>query len=158
MTVLTILGSVAAITVAVITIWNTATVSRLRVKLQVAGRARRERKRQAESIEHFAAKPALREIHDRFDELHKAYTSRDVPHDLRALWAKAFRLAGESPVRTPFQFGELVFHRDMGAMTIRKGPASITGREELDPLRIPPPPHSAIAIPHPSVSVIDSGE
>ena len=158
MTVLTILGSVAAIIVAVVTIWNTATFSRLRLRVRAARHARRERKRQAENIQHFAAEPALREIHDRFDELHSAYVSRDMPHDLRVLWTKAFRLAGKTPVGPPFRYRALEFHCDMTAMTIRKGSASITGREELDPLRIPPPPHSAIARTPPSLPVIEMRE
>ena len=108
MTVLTILGSVAAIIVAVVTIWNTATFSRLRLRVRAARHARRERKRQAESIKRFGADPALREIEDRFDELHDAYTSKDVPYELRVVWTKVFRLAGEAPVRPPFQYRALV--------------------------------------------------
>ena len=158
MTVLTIVGSVAAIIVAVITIWNTATVSRVHIKIQAERRARHVRKRQSESIKRFAAEPALAEIADRFDELHDAYTSKDVPYDLRVVWNKVFRLVGKAPVTLPFQYGTLVFHWDMSAMNIRKGSASITGREELDPLRIPPPPHSAIARTLPSMPVIPTND
>ena len=158
MTVLAILGYVAAIVVAVITIWNTATISRLRLRVRTALYARRERKQLAERIKRFAAEPALVEIEDRFDELHKAFESRDVPFDLRGLWAKVFRLAGRAPVKPPFQYGELVLHWDMSAMTIRKGAASITGWEELDPLRIPPPPYSATAVNPPPVPVVDKAK
>ncbi len=158
MTVLAILGSVAAIVVAVITTWNTATVSRLRLRGWVALHARHERERQAESIKRFAAEPAMVEIEDRFDELRQAFESRDVPFDLRVLWAGVFRLAGRAPVKPPFQYGELVFHWDLSAMTIRKGSASITGREQLDPLRIPPPPYSAVTMPRPPVVVVKKVE
>ncbi len=154
MTVLAILGYVAAIVVAVITIWNTATVSRLRLRIRVALHARRDRKHQTESTKRFAAEPAMVEMEERFDDLHKAFEARDVPFDLRVLWAKVFRLADRAPVKPPFQYGELVIHWDMSAMTIRKGAASITGREELDALRIPPPPHSAIAMPGLPISVV----
>lgn len=158
MTVLAILGYVAAIVVAIITIWNTATVSRLRLRVRSARDASREQKQLTESIKRFAAEPAMVEIEDRFDELRKAFESRDVPVDLKVLWAKVSRLAGRAPVNPPFQYGDLVFHWDMSAMTIRKGAASITGWEELDPLRIPPPPYSATARPAPSVPVIDTDE
>ena len=158
MTVLAILGYVAAIVVAVITIWNTATVSRLRLRVRVVLYARRERKLQAESTRRFAVEPALVEIEGRFDELREAFEARDVPFDLRVLWAKVFRLIGRAPVKPPFQYGELVIHWDMSAMTIRKGDASITGWEELDPLRIPPPPYSAMAMPSPPTSVVKNIE
>lgn len=158
MTVLAILGYAAAIVVAVITIWNTATVSRLRLRVRASLYARRERKRLTERIKRFAAESALIEIEDRFDELHSAYVSRDVPYDLRVLWTKAFWLAGKAPVGPPFRYGALEFHWDMSAMTIRKGSASITGRDELDPLRIPPPPHSAMAVNPPPVPVIDKAK
>ncbi len=68
MTVLAILGYVAAIVVAVITIWNTATVGCLRLGVWGALYARRERRRQTESIKRFAAEPAMVEIEDRFEE------------------------------------------------------------------------------------------
>jgi len=158
MTILAILGYVAAIVVAVMTIWNTATVSRLRLRVRVALHNRRERRRQMESIKSFAAEPAMVEIEDRFDELCKAFESRDVPFDLRVLWAKVFRLVARAPVNPPLQYGELVIHWDMSAMTIRKGAASVTGWEELDPLRIPPPPHSAMAPTLPAIPVIHRDE
>lgn len=160
MTVLAILGYVAAIVVAVITIWNTATVSRMRLRVRGAGAlyARRERKRQTENTRRFAAEPAMVEIEERFDELRKAFESRDVPFDLRVLWAKVFRLIGRAPVKPPFQYGELVIHWDMNAMTIQKGDASITGWAELDPLRIPPPPYSAMAPTLPAIPMIQGDE
>ena len=158
MTVLAILGYVAAIVVAVITIWNTATISRLRLRARAALYARGERKRQTESVKRFAAEPAMVGIENRFDELHKAFESKNVPFDLRVLWAKVFRLVGRAPVKPPFQYGELVFHWDLSAMTIRKGAASITGWEELDPLRIPPPPYSAVTMPRPPIVVVEKVE
>ncbi|MYD88230.1 MAG: hypothetical protein F4152_01305 [Dehalococcoidia bacterium] len=158
MTVLAILGYVAAILVALITIWNTATVGRLRLGVRVALHNRRERRRQMKSARRFAAEPAMVEMEERFDELHRAFESRDVPFDLRLLWAKVFRLAGRAPIKPPFQYGELVIHWDMSAMTIRKGAASITGWEELDPLRNPPPPHSAMAPTLPAIPVIQRDE
>ena len=158
MTVLAILGYVAAIVVAIITIWNTATASRLRLRVRAALYARSERKQLTERIKGFAAEPALVEIEDRFDELHSAYISRDVPYDLRILWTKTFWLAGKAPVGPPFRYGALELHWDPSAMTVRKGAASITGWEELDPLKIPPPPHSAMAVNPPPVPVIDKAK
>ena len=144
MTVLVILASVAAIAVAVITIWNAAAVSQQRLRVQRAIRERRVRKQLVEQTTSFASEPTLVEFEDRFDELLKAYEAKRLPGDLAALWARAFRLAGESPVGTPFRYGALVVHRDMNAMTVRKGSASITGGERLKVYPIPLSPRSAI--------------
>ncbi|MXW26865.1 MAG: hypothetical protein F4Z77_11325 [Dehalococcoidia bacterium] len=89
------------------------------------------------------------EFEDSFDEFHKALESKDVPFDLRVLWARPSGLPAEHQSSRPFQYSELVVHWDMSAMTVRKDAASTTGWEELDPLRIPPPPHSVIAMPDP---------
>ena len=144
MAVVAILGSVAAAVVAVITVWNTTTVSGQRLRVQRAVRVRRERKELARQIASFAAEPALVEFEDRLDELVDAYAAKQIPHDLAALWSQVFRLAGASPVGRPFQYGVLVVHRDMNAMTIRRGSDSMTGLDWLDPYRIPPPPLSAV--------------
>lgn len=137
MTVLTILGSVAAIIVAAIAIWNTAPVSRQRVRMQRVIQERRERRQLAHEVASFASEPVLIEIEDRFDELVTAFESKQIPDDLIALWAHTFRLTGESPVGRPFRYGTLVVHRDRNAMTVQRGSDSITGQEWFDPYRIP---------------------
>ena len=143
MTLLTILGSVAAIIVAVITVWNTTTVSRQRRRIADALRTRRERKALAREVASFAAEPALVEFEARFDELAEAYEAKQIPHELRVLWAQVFRLAGESPVGRPFRYRALEVHQEMIAMTVRKGGRSITGRERLEVHSIPLAPRSA---------------
>jgi len=153
-TALTILGSVAAIVVAVITIWNTTTVSAQRLRAQRAIRARREREELAKQKDRFAAEPALVEFEARFDELAEAYESKQVPHDLRVLWAQVFQLARESPLGPPFRYGALEVHRDMNAMTVRKGAASITGRDWLEVYPIPVAPRSAVNLPSAPIPVI----
>ena len=105
MTVLTILGSVAAISVAVITIWNTAPVSRQRARIQRAIRDRLKRRQLATEVESFASEPALIEIEDRFSDLMTVYESKRIPRDLAALWGEVLRLARESPVGLPFRYG-----------------------------------------------------
>ncbi len=144
MTVLTILGSIAAIVVAVITIWNTNTASRQRQRIQRAFEERRARRRLEQQVEHFRTQPALVQLEQRFDELHAAYTARSVPHDLAQLWSRVFVLSRESPLGTPFKYGALELHRNAGAMTVRKGPSSITGSDRLGPFRIPLAPQSAV--------------
>lgn len=70
---LTILGSVAAIIVAVLTIWNTAPVSRQWLRVQRAIRECQARTQLAKQAATLASEPALVEFEDRFDELLKAY-------------------------------------------------------------------------------------
>lgn len=154
MEALTILGSVAAIIVAVITIWNTTLVSRQRLRFQRAVRVRRERNALVRQIADFTAEPALVELENRFDELVDACAAKQVSCDLAVLWAQVFRLAGASPVGRPFQYGVLVVHRDMNAMTVRRGSHSITGQEWLDPYRIPPPPLSAVKLSSSAILVV----
>ena len=154
MTVLTILGSIAAIVVAVITIWNTAPVGRLRVRVHRAIEERRGRRHLAKEVASFASEPALIEIEDRFSELVTAYESHRIPRDLADLWSRVFRLAGESPMGRPFRYGTVAVHRDMNAMMIQRGQDSITGQEWLDAHRIPPPPRSAVRAPSSPLSVI----
>lgn len=140
MTVLAILGSVAAIIVAMIRIWNTDTVSGQRYRAQCAVRDRRERKALRKRIEIFASEPALVQSEARFNDLVEAYEAKRIPHDLRLLWAQVFRLAGVSPVGRPLQYGALEVHQEMIAMTVRKGSASVTGREwlEVHPISLSP--------------------
>lgn len=154
MTALTILGSVAAIVVAVITIWNTTTVSAQRRRIHGAIRSRRECIELAKRTDRFAAEPALIEFEVRFDELADAYESKQVPHDLRVLWAQVFQLARESPLGPPFRYRALEVHRDMNAMTVRKGVASVTGREWLEVCPIPLAPRSAIHSPSAPIPAI----
>jgi len=142
-TLLGILGSVAAIIVAVITVWNTTTVSRQRRRIAGALRARRERRALARQVASFAIEPALVEFQARFDELADAYEAKQIPHDLLVLWAEVFRLAGESPVGRSFRYGALEVHQEMIAMTVRKGGRSITGRDWLEVYPIPLAPRSA---------------
>ena len=136
-TVLTILGSVGALIVALITVWNTATVSRHRLRLRHAVRARRERRELARRVASFASEPALIEFEARFDEIAEAYQAKQIPHDLRVLWGQVFRLAGESPFGRPFRYGPLEVHQDMNAMTVRNGFRSITGRDWLEGYPLP---------------------
>ena len=143
MTVLVILASVAAIVVALITIWNTAPISRERLRVQRSIRARRDEKELEERKDLFASEPALIEFEARFDELADACEAKQIPHDLRVLWARVFRLAGDSPVGRPFQYGTLEVHQEMIAMTVRKGSRSITGRDWLEVYPIPLAPRSA---------------
>ena len=143
MTALVVLASVAAIVVALITIWNTATVSTQRLRLQRAVRRLRERRELEKRKDSFASEPALIEFEARFDELVEAFQAKELPHDLRVLWAQVFRLAGASPLGPPFCYGALEIHRAMNAMTVRKGEASVTGREWLDVYPIPLAPMSA---------------
>ena len=140
MTEITVLGSAAAIIVAVITIWNTAPVRGLSLRIRVAVLTRRARKAQRERVERFAAEPRLQEIEDRFDELVAAYRAKSIPDCLGALWSDVYRLAGAAPVGAPFQYGTLVIHRDMGVITIERGPVSITGGVVLNPRLIRPRP------------------
>lgn len=154
MTVLTILGSVAAISVAVITIWNTAPVSRQRARIRGAIRGRRKQRQLAKEVASFASEPALIEFEDRFDELVTAYQAKQIPRDLADLWSRVSRLARESPIGPPFRYRALVVHRDMNVMTIQKGSDSITGQEWLDPYRIPPPPLSAVKAPRSPLPVV----
>ncbi|MDE2893749.1 MAG: hypothetical protein OXN86_14745 [Chloroflexota bacterium] len=154
MTVLVVLGSVGATIVALITIWNTAPVSRQRFRLQRAVRARRERNEVANQIDLFATEPALIELEARFDELADAYEAKQIPHDLGVLWAQVFRLAGKSPVGRPFRYGALEVHQEMIAMTVRNGSQSITGREWLEVYPIPVSPRSAVnppSVPIPAI-------
>ena len=144
MTVLTILASIAAIIVCVIAVWNTNTASRQRQRIQQALEARRARRRSEQQVEHYRTQPALVELEQRFDELHSAYSARSVPYDLAQLWSRVFVLSRESPLGTPFRYGALELHRNAGAMTVRKGPASITGSDRLDPFRSPLAPQSAV--------------
>jgi len=145
--ILTILGSVAAIIVAVITVWNTATIGGQRRRIQGAVRARRERRALARQKARFASEPALVEFEARFDELADAYEAKQLPHDLRVLWGQVFRLAGESPVGRPFRYGALEVHQGMNAMTVRTGSRSITGRDWLEVYPIPLAPRSATSPP-----------
>ncbi len=154
MTVLTILGSLAAIIVAVITIWNTTSVSHQRAKVQTAIQDWRSRKLLAKQIDCHRAEPALLELEHQFDALSRAYHDKDVPDDLARLWATVFRLAGQAPLGTPFKYGSLEVHRDVNSMTIRKGSDSITGTDWLDPLRIPLPPRSAVKPPNSPIAVV----
>lgn len=142
MTVLTILGSIAAIIVAVITIWNTDTASRQRQRIQHALEARRANRHLEQRVEHYRTQPVLVELEERFAELHAAYSAKSVPHDLAQLWSRAFVVSRESPLGTPFRYGALELHQSQGAMTIRRGADSITGFDRLDPLHIPPSPRS----------------
>ena len=150
---LVILASVAAIVVALITIWNTAPISRQRLRLQRSIRARRDEEELEERKDRFASEPALIEFEARFDELADACEAKQIPHDLRVLWARVFRLAGDSPVGRPFQYGALELHQEMIAMTVRKGSRSITGRDRLEVYPIPLAPCSATK---PSVATIPS--
>lgn len=154
MTVLVILASAAAIVVALITIWNTAPVSRERLGFQRALRSRRERRELEKRIDGFAAEPSLIEFEARFDELVDAYQAKRIPRELGVLWAQVFRLAGESPVGRPFQHGTLEIHQEMVVMTVRKGSASITGRDWLEVYSIPVPPRSSINPPSAPIPVI----
>ena len=135
---------IAAIVVAVITIWNTNTVSRQRQRVQHAFEACQARRRLEQSVERYRTQPVLVELEQRFDELHAAYSARSVPHDLAQLWLRVFVLSRESPLGTPFRYGALELHRNTGTMTVRKGPATITGSNRLDPFRIPLAPQSAV--------------
>ncbi len=144
MTVLTILGSIAAIVVAVITIWNADSASRQRQRMQHAVQERRARRRLEQRVEHYRTQPVLVELEQRFAELHAAYSARSVPTDLALLWSRVFVVSRESPLGTPFRYGALELHRNAGAMTVRNGPSSITGSDRLDPFRIPLPPQSAV--------------
>ena len=143
MAVLVILASVAAIVVALIAIWNTAPISRQRLRIQRSIRARRDERELENRKYRFASEPALIEFEARFDELADACEAKQIPHDLRVLWARVFRLAGDSPVGRPFQYGALEVHQEMIAMTARKGARSITGRESLEVYPIPLAPRSA---------------
>ena len=151
MTVLAVLGCVAAIIVPVITIWNTAPVSRQRVRIKRAIQERREGRQSAQEVASFASEPALFEIGGRFGDLVTMCESKQIPRDLAELWSQVFRMAGESPVDHAFRYGELVVHRDLNVMSVQQGSCSITGQEWLDPYRIPPRPRSAVK---PSISPI----
>ncbi|MCY4618408.1 MAG: hypothetical protein OXD50_07635 [Chloroflexi bacterium] len=154
MTVVVILASLGAIVVALITMWNTVPIGRQRLRFQRAIRARRVGKELAKRTDRFASEPVLVEFEDRFDELIEAYEAKQLPHDLRVLWAQLFRLADESPVGRPFRYGALEVHRDMNAMTVRKGSASITGRDWLQVYPIPVSPPSAVNPPSAPIPVI----
>ncbi len=158
MTVLVILASIGAIVVALITIWNTAPVSRQRFRVHHAIRARRDEKELERRKDRFASEPALVEFEARFDELVEAYQAKQIPHDLRVLWDQVFRLAGESPVGRPFQYGALEVHQEMIVMTVRKGSASITGRDRLEVYPIPVAPRSAVNRLSAPIPVIKNGE
>ena len=144
MTVLTILASVAAIIVCVIAVWHTEPSGRGRQAIRSRFGRWRERRRLRQEIERFRAEPALARVERRYDDLLEACETKRVPAGLAALWAELFALARTSPVGTPFQYGALELHQNQGAMTIRRGADLITGADRLDPLRIPPPPRSAV--------------
>ena len=144
MTVLTILGSIAAIIVCVVTVWNTEGARRGRRAVRSRFQRWRESRRLQQEIERFRVEPALVEVERRFDDLLDAREAKHVPPDLVALWAALFALARTSPVGTPFQYGALELHQNPGAMTIRRGADSITGNDRLNPMRIPLPPRSAV--------------
>lgn len=137
MTVLAILASVAAIVVALITIWNTAPIGRQRLRVQRSIRARRDEMELEKRKDRFASEPTLIEFEARFDELADACEAKQIPRDLRVLWAWLFSLAGDSPVGQQIQYGALEVHQEMIAMTARKGARSITGREWLEVYPIP---------------------
>ena len=154
MTLLAILVSVAGITVAALRVWNTTPVSNQRLRLRRAVRARRERRELENRIASFASEPALIDFEARYDELWEAYGAKQIPDELRVLWAQVFQLAGESPVGRPFQYGPLAVHQEVFAMTVRKGSASITGRDWLEDVPIPAPPRSAVNPPSAPIPVI----
>ena len=129
-------------------------MSNQRLRLQRAVRARSDRKELENRIASFASEPALVEFEARFDELLEAYQAKQIPDELRVLWAQVFRLAGESPVGRPFRYGPLVVHQEVFAMTVRKGSASITGRDWLEVVPIPAPPRSAVNPPSAPIPVI----
>ena len=143
MTGLVILASVAAIVVALITIWNTAPITRQRLRIQRSIRTRRDEKELEKRKDRFASEPALIEFEARFDELADACETKEIPHDLRVLWARVFHLTVDSPVGRPFRYGALEVHQEMIAMTVRKGSRSITGRDRLEVHSIPLAPRSA---------------
>ena len=144
MTVLTILASIAAIVVCVIAVWNTKGAGRGRRAIRFRFGRWRERRCRRQEIERFRAEPALAKVERRYDDLLEACEAKHVPPDLAALWAELFAVARTSPVGTPFRYGALELHQNQGAMTIRRGADSITGTDRLDPLRIPPPPRTAV--------------
>ena len=144
MTILTILGSIAAIIVCVVTVWNTEGAGRGRRAVRSRFQRWRERRRLQQDIERFRAEPALVELERRYDDLLEACKAKHVPPDLGALWAALFALARTSPVGPPFRYGALELHQNHGAMTIRRGADSITGSDRLNPMRIPLPPRSAV--------------
>ena len=144
MTVLIILASIAAIIVCVIAVWNTEPSARGRRAILSRFRCWRERRRLQQDIERFRAEPVLVELERRYDDLLEAREAKHVPPDLIVLWSALSALARTSPVGTPFQYGSLELHQNQGAMTIRRGSESITAADRLDPLRIPPPPRSAV--------------
>ena len=69
MTVLAVLGYLAAIIGAVITIQKTAPVSRQRDRIQRAIRDRRKQRQLAKEVGSFAPEPALIDVYDRIIEL-----------------------------------------------------------------------------------------
>ena len=154
MTVLTILASIAAIIVCVIAVSNTEGAGRGRRTIRSRFARWRERRRLQQEIQRFRAEPALAEVERRFDDLLEACETKHVPPDLAALWAALFALARTSPVGTPFRYGSLELHQNQGAMTIRRGADSITGSDRLDPMRIPPPPRTAVNQGAPPIAVI----
>ena len=144
MAAMLILDSVAAIIVAVIMIRSTAPVSRQRLRAQRGVRVRQELGELAQRVGRFRSEPALVEFEARYDELAGAYQTKETPFDLGALWVQVFRVVGETPLGTPFRFGALEVHRDMNAMTVRKGSRTITGRVRLEAHPIPSSPRSAM--------------